>query len=61
MSAKKITSDSSRELVSETIDDPKASPSDNACKTSPKVRVKPFPEVGTMKLSAAAVRGVVMR
>ena len=61
MSATKITNDSSRELASETIDDPKARPSDSACKTNPKVRVRPFPEVGTAKLSAAAVRGVVMR
>jgi len=59
--ATKITNDSSREPVSETIDDPRARPSDNACKTNPKVRVKPLPEVGTLKLSAVAVRGVVVR
>ena len=61
MRATKITSDSSREPGSETIDDPRASPSDNACKTNPNVRVKPLPEVGTAKLSALAVRGVVVR
>ena len=56
-----MTNDSSCDCVSETIDDPRASPSDNACKTNPKVRVNPFPEVGILDPFPAAVRGVAGR
>ena len=59
--AAKITKDSSCESGSETIDDPRASPSDNACKTSPKVRAKPFAEVETVDTFPAAVRDVAGR
>ena len=61
MSAAKITNDSSCDSAPETTDDPRASPSDNACKTSPKVRVKPFPEVGILNASPTAVRDVAGR
>jgi len=56
-----MTDDSSCEPVSEAIDDPRASPSDSACKTNPKVRAKPFPGVGILNPSTVAVRGVVGR
>jgi len=59
--AAKITNDSSCDFSPETIDDPRASPSDNACKTNPKVRVKPFPEVGILNASPVTVLGVAGR
>ena len=61
MRAVKITNDSSCEPVSEAIEDPRASPSDNACRTNPKTRVKPFPEAGISNPSTTVVRGVVGR
>lgn len=59
--AAKMTDDSSCEPAPEAIDDPRASPSDNACKTNPKVRAKPFPGVEILNPSGVAVRGVVGR
>ena len=56
-----MTNDSSCEPSPEAIDDPRASPSDNACKTNPKVKVKPLPEVGILNPFPVAVRGVVGR
>jgi hypothetical protein len=56
-----MTSERSWEPASETIDDPRASPSDNACKTNPKVRVKPFPKSGIPSPSPPVVRGVARR
>ena len=56
-----MTDDSSCEPVSEAIDDPRASPSDSACKINPKVRAKPFPGVGILNPSTVADRGVVGR
>lgn len=58
MRATKITNDSCCDPAPETIEDPRASPSDSACKTNPKVKVKPFPETRILCPSPVIVLGV---
>jgi hypothetical protein len=46
------------ECASATVVDPIASPPDNACKTSPKIRAESFPETETFDPSPLTVRVV---